>query len=180
MQTYTHLAVGAAIGATLFPHDYVAQAGCIVGAASSDVAFALEYASDRIKGLKPFASRPWVIREIGEAAHSVPVLLFFVATVAMDQNSVPHDIASFLSALSVGWISHILIDMFTHGGDMSQHGKMLAATDVSYLWPLNKIDPMVRIQPRVWEYRYDHGVLWPLKPFEQLVLYSSIGYTLIR
>lgn len=174
MQTYTHLAIGAALGTLAYRNDPLAQLCCVIGAGGSDVGFALEFAAHKFKGLAPMKQkRPRWLREIGEAAHSLP--LWFAVLVAIWFSA---DTRLFVLALAfeVGWISHIVVDVLTHGG--GKDGKKFSETDVTFMWPLNHISERADLRPlAIAEYRIDHGVLWPLKPFEQNTLLACVAVT---
>ncbi|MDH3684908.1 MAG: metal-dependent hydrolase, partial [Myxococcales bacterium] len=124
MQTYTHLLIGAALGACLHPSDLVAQGACAAGAMLPDVAQVPSYLLDRSKGRQPLATvRPEVLRA-KFAAHSLLVWATLLA-VACVVGWPP-----FL-AFCAGGLSHPLVDALTHKEEKYW------ANDAGFLWPLS-------------------------------------------
>ncbi len=176
--TPTHWKIGLALGSALFPffagHDilaaYAAEAGCTMAAIAPDVPFFFEFKLDERAGRPPMKNpeaRLPLIWHSGEALHSIPVWIVMGGIVYSLSFMMPFVFAMFLWGCMAGWASHIIADTLSHGGDLSERGKYLAQSDVSYLYPCNLIFPRMAIRLRVAEYRIDHGIRWPLKPFEQ-------------
>jgi hypothetical protein len=157
MQTYSHILVGACVGAGLFPDDLVAQAASVVGATLPDVVQMPKFLLDRARGRQPLAEVSPEILRFKFAFHSIPVwatlagLGYFIGW------------SPFL-AFALGSLSHTLIDALTH--KESKYWE----NDAGFLWPLSF--QLARVTG-VWEYRIDHGVLRP-KPFEALVCAAAL------
>ena len=59
-------------------------------------------------------------------------------------------------AFGAGWVSHIVIDILTHGDPRFQ-----AFGDPHYIWPVGNLRGL-----GIWEYRIKVGQLWPVKAGE--------------
>jgi len=107
VQTYTHILIGAAVGACLDPADLAAQGARAAGAMLPDAAQVPSYLLDRLKGRKPLAAVSRAVLRAKFAAHSLIVwsaLLALAFTVG----------GSIFLAFCVGGLSHPLVDLLTH------------------------------------------------------------------
>ena len=158
MQTYTHLLIGAALGATLAPDDPVAQGACAAGAMLPDLAQVPSYLIDKLQGRQPLAAvRPEVLRA-KFAAHSILVWAVLLAA-ALAVGWAP------LVLFGIGGLSHPLVDALTHKDEKYWEN------DAGFLWPF----PLrLARYTGLWEYRIDHGVLRP-KPLEAAVGVACIA-----
>ncbi len=171
MQTLTHVFIGAALGVTVFPNDHWAQLACAVGAGAPDGTMVPQFIYDKIRGRKALEDMPWFVKILGEITHSFVILAIVCALgrTYVSAEDLPLSVVYAFWAFCLGWLSHIVIDIFTHG-DAEKF-----PFDYSHLWPL----PWP-IRVTWWDYRYDSGKLWPLKPFENAVFWGSISYTVTR
>lgn len=162
MQTVTHLAVGAAIGAVYFPHDHLAQVACVTASIWPDLVMMPLYALDTLRGRRPLAKQGRTLLFLKELSHSVFLsAAVLIAGIVVDR--------SLVLAFGIGWIVHVVIDVLTHGDP-----KFQAYGDPNYIWPLGSLR-----QWAIWEYRIETGQLWPLKPLELFVLIGSSGIALL-
>ncbi len=108
LQTYTHLSLGAAMGATGFAHEPWSQAACVAGAVAPDLCLAFQYGLDLLRHRPPLVDQPRWLIVFKEVAHSLPLwavaLLFCL------------NYGGIFQAFCVGMVSHVLIDGFTHAG----------------------------------------------------------------
>jgi hypothetical protein len=158
VQTYTHVLLGACIGASLFPNDLMAQAASVAGATLPDVVQMPKFVLDRARGLQPLAEVPPGILRLKFAFHSIPV--WAALSWAMYFVSWPP-----LLAFALGGLSHTLIDALTHKEPKYWQN------DAGFLWPLPF---QLARYSGLWEYRIDHGVLRP-KPFEAIVCVAALA-----
>lgn len=159
MQTYTHVLIGACVGASLFPNDLYAQATCVAGATLPDVVQMPKYVLDRARGRQPLAEVPPEILRLKFALHSIPMWAL-LAGVAYFVGWSP------LSAFALGGLSHTLIDALTHKEPKYWQN------DAGFVWPLSY---RLARYSGVWEYRIDHGVLRP-KAFEAMVCVVALAF----
>lgn len=180
MQTYTHLAVGTAIGGLLAhiapTEQTLVVTATVIGAGMPDVPIAFQMLADMFYHKRaPFSeahNQPgWMLAK--EVSHSHPVfftltvLFGFVSVTTYTNLGVP--LIMMVTGFLYGVNSHILIDELTHCG------KEYKETDQSCFWPLyphvikNKASELIGIA----EYRLSAGALWPLKPFELVTLVAS-------
>lgn len=156
MQTYTHLAIGGLIAVTLFPNDPLSEGMCLLGSCASDVPAMFIMFKDVVNKARPFSRLSALNKRTIEICHSLPLSLIFIVQALVMGNS-------FKRAFSLGFLSHILIDITTHTGKGEY-----AETDPSYLWPL----PW-KLRIAIWDYRFGTGILMP-KPFEALILVCTV------
>lgn len=161
MQTYTHIPIGALTGAVAFPGQPLAQVVCIVAAILPDVVMIPTFVLDRIAGRQPLVAQPLWLLWIKEISHSL-ILSFAVLSVGLLLYE------PLILALGLGWLSHVLVDIFTHGDPRFQ------SADPHYAWPLGSLRKLGR-----WDYRIKTGALWPVKPLEMLVFYVTTVGTLL-
>ena len=159
MQTYTHVLVGACVGAALFPSDLLSQAACAAGATLPDVIQVPKYLLDRARGSQPLAEVPPGVLRLKFAFHSIPLWATLTA------------MASFTGwapslAFALGGLCHTGIDALTHKD--AKYWK----NDAGFLWPLSL---QLARYTGIWEYRIDHGVLRP-KPFEAGLCLAALGF----
>ena len=164
MQTYSHAAIGAALGALVFPDNASAQATCIAASVAVDFPMAYQYAQDNFHSRQPLMHPSCGVLEVNEASHSLPLwLLLGLCSLFLPD---------MFKWTAIGGMAHVIIDVLTHGkGKREQRPFWL--TDVTFMWPL----PLDLRLLGVWEYRYGHGILRP-KPLELLVLLISAATTL--
>ncbi len=162
MHTYTHVTVGAAIGAVCFAGNFYAQEHCILGAVVVDAVFLPALIDDHLAGKKPLVRMPWKVRLVSEVFHSAH-LWAFILLCAIVVHASP-----VLTAFLAGWTSHNVIDAPVHG-----HPK-LGKRDPHFLWPLKLSGTGLP------DYRRDENLFaWPPK-FPELVLFlASSAVTVI-
>lgn len=161
MQTITHLPIGALLGAVLFPHQPIAQAVCAFGAIAPDLVIVPAFLADKVAGRDPLRKHPRYLTLLKNPTHS-----FFVwCALALLGLWAGYPI---LTAFGIGGVSHVLIDVATHGDPKINY------QDPVYFWPLK-----AKVHIGTWDYRIEHGLLWPLKPPEQLVICLAAGGTLL-
>ncbi len=160
MQTYTHLAIGSALGVALFPHDVPLQVLCVTGSIVPDLVMIPSYVMDRFAGRNPLEKRPKWMRIPLEVSHSV----FMWIGLLIIGTTWPA-----VFSVGLGGFVHVLIDIATHAD--SRIGK----NDPWYAWPFFNLQTA-----GFWDYRWSTQTkLWPPKPFEALVLFVAITTTLI-
>jgi len=140
------------------------QITCIVGSVAPDLVMVPSFFLDRLAGKQALAQQGRVLRLMKNLSHSFVLWGLVVAIDLHLWQSLPAYLATAVLALGVGGVSHMTIDLFTHGNNR------LNQMDALYLWPLQR-------QPfniGSWDYRYDHGVLKP-KPLERMVLIVAVG-----
>jgi hypothetical protein len=152
LQTYTHLLIGACVGALTHPGELIPTVACAFGATLPDVVQVPRYMLDKLAGRQPLAEVSPRIRALKNAAHSI--LVWFALLVGAWFLAWPS-----LVGLCLGGLTHPIIDALTHKDP--KYWK----NDAGFLWPLP-----VRLAryTGVWDYRIDHGVLRP-KPPEAVV-----------
>jgi hypothetical protein len=168
MQTYTHAALGAALGAALFPDNLALQGACAVGAMIPDLVMVPQYLIDVANGRKPMTAQSMRFIMMKELSHSIP--LWTVATLGtfMATWLWPSHLASIVWASAIGGLSHLPIDVLTHTSPR------FAKDDLGMLWPFK-----TRIRINGWDYRKDYGDLTP-KPFEMIILIVSLSFFMWR
>lgn len=177
MQTYTHLGIGAFVGAWVAPGDYVAQFACMVGAVAPDLILVPKFILDKLAGKQPFEEQSDSLLLAKEITNSIPMfslvfaflflieichswlVLFFSEWILLG--------ASWSFAFILNYLIHLCIDLPTHCG------KEYKDTDPSFFWPFK-----VELDLGIWEYRYGPGVLKP-KPFEALVFALTVLATAV-
>ncbi len=158
MQTYTHLAMGAALGLGLCPDQPLATVAFMVGSVAPDLSMVPAFIWDKLHGRQPLAVQTPMTMFLKNIGHHVGVWGIIAATASI----VPTSLAAVVLAFGLGGLIHIFVDMPSH------NNPKFADTDASYLWPAKN--------PRFgsWDYRRGHGVLWPPKWPEGLVLIVSV------
>jgi hypothetical protein len=168
VQSYTHLAIGATVGAMVFPHLPEVQLACLVGAVAPDVPTALLYGLDRLSGRRPLSHQPkgWIL------VKNICQNIFLWVAVALTGLTLgllhwpPSIVATMLVALGVNGAIHVIVDSFTHGNPELQK------EDGWFAWPVS------RWQRVGWDYRINVGQLWPPKTFEKYVLVFCLFSTI--
>ncbi len=162
VQTLTHLAIGAAIGAVAFPHQPIVQLACVAASVGPDVVMMPLFALDKLQGRQPLTRQGPIVLTLKELSHSVFLCgaCGLIGTLLM---------LPIVTAFALGWLVHIVIDILTHADP-----KFQAVGDPNYIWPLGSLRRF-----GVWEYRIATGQLWPLKPFELLVLIAACGIAVL-
>ena len=160
MQTYTHLAIGSALGAALFPHDVTLQALCVTGSIIPDLVMVPNYVMDKLAGKNPLAKRPYWMWIPLEISHSVFLWTGLLVAGAKWPIALP---------LGLGGLVHVLIDIGSHADSR------IRMHNIWYAWPFFNLQTA-----GFWDYRWSTQTkLWPPKPFEALVLFVAITTTLI-
>lgn len=136
----------------------------IVGAVAPDLVMVPMFVMDKIRGRQPMTEQGPVIMALKELSHSIPIwsMMLFVTLF------IPRSIYSQVMSMFMvsGLLGGILPDIPTHSEEKYKD------TDCTFLYPFNGFFKWMRGVDRIrwpndtWEYRYGHGVLWPLKPFE--------------
>lgn len=156
MQTYSHALTGAALGAMIFQHEPVLQIGCVIGSVSPDMTLAVQYAIDLVLGRPPMTQQGKLAMLLKEIAHSIPVWLLALMLGWVFREM----IGNVLLAFALGGITHIIVDVLTHGTG-PRKSRPYWDTDLKFVWPLP-----IDLRPLgLWEYRKAPGDLTP-KPFE--------------
>lgn len=156
MQTYTHLLMGAAAGAVLYPGNLKAQGAIIVGSVLPDLTMIPSYIMDVLKGRIPMAQQGKGTVLAKEIGHSILITL---PLFLLSNGSV--------KALFLGILLHIVIDILTHGD--------IGKADQTFVWPLQRwLSNPAKIFA-VWDYRRGPGILIP-KPFEIGFCIICIGF----
>lgn len=155
MQTYTHASIGALIGLAYFPHQPVAQLLCIGAAVAPDIVMMPTFLLDRMPGRQALTNQPRWLLATKELSHSLP-LSAGMLLIGLHRNW------PLLIAIGIGWLSHVIIDMLTHGNPCFQEN------DPHYIWPFGSLRKI-----GVWDYRIQTGQLWPVRPFELIILVST-------
>ena len=169
MQTYTHAAIGAAVGAMLFPNNFVLQGACAAGAMAPDLVMVPQYLIDVAAGRKPMTVQSKRFILIKELSHSLPLWAITAAVCMLLAVQLwPGFFTAILWAGAVGGLSHLPIDVLTHTSPR------FAKEDLGMLWPFK-----TRLQVGGWDYRKDYGNLTP-KPFEVFVLVASLLFFVCR
>ncbi len=156
MQTYTHFVVGGALGAAVFPHDFVTQLACAAGATFPDIPLVIQFAYDKLKGVPPMSNESRFTVLAKRATHSIAITAIFsfllvgVAGLLKSKSQV-----TLTLIFLMGIASHICIDMATHKNGESD------AADNCFYWPFSNAK-----NEGLWDYRIGPGILRP-KPFEQ-------------
>lgn len=161
MQTYTHLVAGAALGSLIFPDAPLGVGLCAVGGVVPDLIMVPNFVSDTLQGKVPLAHQPRWLRVGKEISHSTFFWTILLWAGRWFNNPM-------LMALALGGVSHVVIDMYTHG-DLALNQK-----DHHILWPLPSPHSIGS-----WDYRYRTGALWPIKPPEQWFLGICTGMLLV-
>lgn len=162
MQTVTHLAIGAFIGAAAFRHQPLAQLACVAASVGPDVVMMPLFALDKLRGRKPLLKQGPLLLVLKELSHSLFLALLCLLAGAQSGQVL-------VTAFAVGWLAHIVIDVLTHADPEFQ-----ALGDPHYIWPVGSLRGF-----GIWEYRIATGQLWPLKPTERRVLIGCTILTLI-
>lgn len=162
MQTYTHAAIGAALGAAFFPGDYVAEAALVTASVAPDLVMVPAFLVDKLAGRKPLEYQTEELMVLKEMSHSVVLWSGFLALVWLFGLIAP------LYAFALGGLAHVVVDVFTHGSGPKEN-RPFWETDLAFMWPL----PLDLRPLGLWEYRKDAGDLTP-KAFELFVLIASL------
>jgi|GEM_PF-5479335 hypothetical protein len=176
MQTYTHLAVGTAIGGLLavyFPHQPLVPTACIIASIGPDLVMAPPYILAKLAHKPPLAEQGKFLMALKEMEHSLLLcMLLGVGIRFLPEGWKFWQVIGY--AFVWGWLSHIVIDIFTHGAGPKEN-RPYWETDLMFMWPLP-----IDLRPLgLWEYRYGTGILWPPKPFEAIVLGLATGVAIV-
>lgn len=166
MQTYTHLLIGAAVGALLYPNQALAPAAFTAGSIAPDIALIPLFVYDKIRHKQALADQDQFTMIAKEISHSLPITAILAVILSQSND----DFIKLLAIFFAGMALHIMIDSLTHCGERFRD------TDQSCVWPI----PGLKLGAWVglWEYRYDHGVLKP-KPLEAIVCGMAALVTII-
>lgn len=189
VQTYTHAALGAAIASTVVAANLADQPAAadwlpesvwvagiylvaIAGAVTPDVPMFVKFLWDKWRGVQLFMEQGPLLMVLKEGSHSLPLwLLAWVWAVSglVVSHQTPLYPAFLVSALFVasGILAGVLPDIPTHSEERFRD------TDCTFLWPL---PGSLRWPNEKWEYRYDHGVVTQVKPFELTLIIGSLAY----
>jgi len=192
MQTFpTHVVAGAWISEIILvgsPQTFTVTevtlllgAG-ITGAIAPDLVMVPMFLMDKIRGRQPMTEQGPATMALKELSHSLFVWLpaMFLVVLLFPRGIIGQ--LGFMFTLA-GLFGGVLPDIPTHSEERFKD------TDCTFLYPLNSfckhtfgID-RIRWPNDDWEYRYDHGILWPLKPFElwiNFILIFTGALALIR
>ncbi len=161
MQTYTHALLGGCLGIALFPQLPSVQFACIAGSVLPDVVQMPKYLLDKMRNKKPLEHVPNSIVLLKNMAHS---LLFWGALSLIAWYSS----VSVVVACCIGGLVHCMVDALTHCDPKYKY-------DAGFLWPLNI---QLADYTGIWDYRIDHGVLWPKLP-EAIVDAAAVTFILL-
>ncbi|MBX4192520.1 metal-dependent hydrolase [Candidatus Parcubacteria bacterium] len=165
MQTYTHGAIGLFLG-TLLSRNPLVQAACAMGAMAPDGFTALKWVWDWIGDKPPLEKQGRLLQFGKHVAHNALLwlALLYVSFVIVDPPP-----STLLYVFALGGLSHLVVDLFTHGDPQFQ------ADDCYYFWP-------AQYRPwniGRWDYRITTGSLWPLKTFELVTLGFTLWFVVI-
>jgi hypothetical protein len=165
LQTYTHLAMGAAVGAALFPHEPLVQAACLAGAVIPDAPMITLFGLDKLSGRPPMAyqSPIWILAKNLCQDLILWVLIGLVGWLYRYDGI----LGSVLIALGVNGAIHVVVDRYSHGDPKFQEN------DGSYLWPF------ATWHRTGWDYRIRIGQLWPTKRAEAFVIAACVLVTVL-
>jgi membrane-bound metal-dependent hydrolase YbcI (DUF457 family) len=160
VQTITHVTIGTMLGAFTFPHQPLLQAACVLASIGPDTVMMPLFALDKLRGKQPLANQGKIVLVLKELSHSLFLSAACLVLGALCKQSI-------IVAFGFGWFAHIVIDILTHADP-----KFQAIGDPHYIWPVGSLQKF-----GIWEYRIETGQLWPLKPFELLVLVFTAALT---
>lgn len=163
MQTYTHLAMGTALGLGLCPDQPLAIAALMVGSIAPDLSMVPAFMWDKLHGRQPLAVQTAMTMFLKNIGHNVAIWGMAVAAGTL----MPASIFAIFLAFGLGGMIHILLDMFSHNDPKFRE------TEAKYLWPITN----EHIGIGSWDYRRGAGILWPPKWPEELVLIVSVLVT---
>lgn len=182
MQTATHATIGAALAGMVccLGPEYslpVVLGGLVLGSIIPDMPIAARMLVNKLTiGEHGLATPHKGWYAVIELSHSMPVNMILLAVLpALAFTYCGENPSEFVGAFFFGILMHIMIDMWTHSGP--EYRK----TDQSCLWPIypyltkKKAGEVYGLA----EYRYDHGVIFRLKPFEKYTLLMSLLIALI-
>lgn len=160
MQTYSHLLIGATVGA-LAGKGLDIQIACAFGSILPDTVMVPAFVLDMLKGKTPLKELTPRLIALIEASHSL--FLWFGALV------LSIFIHPMLWWLALGGFLHVCVDLPSHNDPKF-------SMKCGFLWPL----PFRLRGIGTWDYRKGHGDLTP-KPFEAicdllLVLVFALAY----
>lgn len=158
MQTYTHAEMGIVAGIRLFPASATAIICCAVGSILPDIAAAVMFAIDRMRGEQPLKEQTSRFLTVQEIVNSL-ILWGAVVSVTLLLGG------KYSLLISASYFTHLVVDILTHGG--AEYAK----TDPSFLWPFQS---KIMRRLAVCEYRIGPGILRP-KFFEGAVIVGLIA-----
>jgi len=163
VQTYTQILIGGAVGAIMFPNNTLAHCACAAGGAAPDLVMIPKFALDKLREVQPFAKQSKAMLFAKEPPHSIVlwVVLIIIGIIYLPQTA----LGTATLAFCIGALSHVIGDIPTHADPR------FADTEPTFCWPLKvKLSQIFGI----WDYRIDHGLLWPPKPTEIIIIGISI------
>lgn len=170
MQTYTHAAMGATLGALIFPQSPSVQMVCVVASTAPDLPLVVQYFVDLVVSRRPMTRQSTTLCLLTEISHSLPLWV----SLALAAYFVPLKLQTIVLAAACSGFVHIITDILTHGVGPKED-RPFWLTDVRFTWPLpGDLRPF-----GLWEYRYGAGVLRP-KSFEVAVLLLCLTTALVQ
>ena len=144
---------------------------CFMGAIAPDMVMVPMFLRDKIQGRQPMTKQGALMMALKEISHSIPVWLGLLGVaICFMHDGVLRDMSALF--LVAGIFGGVIPDIPTHSEERFRE------TDCTFLWPLGPLAKVLvgtdtlRWKSDRWEYRVEHGVLWPLKPWEK---YFNIG-----
>jgi hypothetical protein len=146
---------------------------CFLGAIAPDMVMVPMFLRDKLQGRQPMTSTGPIMMAIKEISHSIPVwLLLLMIALYFVNNSAPRDM--FMLFITAGLVGGVIPDIPTHSEERFRE------TDCTFLYPFGPLTRVLigtetlRWKSNRWEYRIDHGVLWPLKTWEKYFNYIML------
>lgn len=182
-QPITHVVGGALVAQTAITLEFVPHSTlkevvivwifALVGAFIPDSVMVPEFIVDKLKGKQAMTNQGNGLLEMTDFSHSIPIWASITFFCWLYWHIFPNNVYVSITFLFVysGLIVGVMFDVPTHSEERFK------VTDVTFLYPYNeKFQKLfgvraIRWQHDGWEYRYNHGVIWPLnvrclKPWE--------------
>jgi hypothetical protein len=139
---------------------------CFLGAITPDMVMVPMFLRDKLQGRHPMTKQGPLMMTLKEISHSIPVwLILFGITISLMHEGVVRNMSTLF--LIAGIVGGVIPDIPTHSKEQFRE------TDCTFLYPFGALTKTLigidtlRWKSDRWEYRFDHGVLWPLKEWEK-------------
>jgi len=152
-------------GMTAEYHPSVIWFVAFLGAIAPDMVMVPMFVRDKLEGRQPMTMQGPITMMLKEMSHSIPLWVGLLIGAFWISDPMFRDFAVLF--LVAGIFGGVLPDVPTHAEERFRE------TDCSFLYPFGGIAKMlfgidaIRWPSDKWEYRIDHGVLWPLKDWER-------------
>jgi len=183
-QPITHIVGGALVAQTAITHAYVSYDNTftgililyalgIIGAFAPDSVMVPEFLTDKLRGKQAMTDQGEWVLEVTDLSHSLPIWLGVSFVCWFYWFSLPEN--TYVSMTFLAVYSALMVGVFP---DVPTHSeKRFEVTDCTFLYPYNELCnrlfgfSKIRWPHEKWEYRFNHGVIWPLnfrslKPWE--------------